>query len=317
MLRKLISPFSYRVIKLYREKYITKKLSNEIEHKKVISDANEAAESICNLISSSKPCMISRFGSNELDAVINYRKGHPLAFMRKKFPFWVNDKTKSRMQDNAGFFPVNNNTLSQFADLIIDIAPEIDILGSWIPQERMLEELRNCKLIKLMHLEPFWATEPWTALLKDKKILIVHPFEESIRSQYERRELLFKNKDTLPKFAALHIIKAVQSIGGVSNGFDSWFDALKYMENQIDNIDYDIALIGCGAYGMPLAAHCKQMGKQAVHLGGALQLLFGIRGARWEADGWDSKEIMNEYWVRPLESERPPTADAVENACYW
>lgn len=46
----------------------------------------------------------------------------------------------------------------------------------------------------------------------------------------------------------------------------------------MDKIDYDICLIGCGAYGFPLAAHAKRKGKKAVHLGGALQLLFGIKG---------------------------------------
>jgi hypothetical protein len=34
--------------------------------------------------------------------------------------------------------------------------------------------------------------------------------------------------------------------------------------------------------GLPLAAAIKAMGRPALHLGGALQLLFGIRGRRWE-----------------------------------
>lgn len=49
------------------------------------------------------------------------------------------------------------------------------------------------------------------------------------------------------------------------------------MKDEIDKQDYDIALIGCGAYGFPLAAHIKRSGKKAIHLGGALQLLFGIK----------------------------------------
>ena len=47
-------------------------------------------------------------------------------------------------------------------------------------------------------------------------------------------------------------------------------------------IDFDVAIIGCGAYGFPLAAKLKQAGKQAIHLAGATQLLFGIKGKRWE-----------------------------------
>lgn len=76
-------------------------------------------------------------------------------------------------------------------------------------------------------------------------------------------------------------IKAVQSLGG-GEQFQSWFDALDWMKAEIDKHDYDICLIGCGAYGFPLAAHVKRLGKKAFHLGGALQLVFGIRGRRWE-----------------------------------
>lgn len=50
----------------------------------------------------------------------------------------------------------------------------------------------------------------------------------------------------------------------------------------MDAVDYDIVLLGCGAYGFPLAAYAKRRGKQAIHMGGSLQLLFGIKGKRWE-----------------------------------
>ena len=45
---------------------------------------------------------------------------------------------------------------------------------------------------------------------------------------------------------------------------------------------FDIAIIGCGAYGLPLAAKLKKEGRQAIHLAGVTQLMFGIKGKRWE-----------------------------------
>lgn len=36
------------------------------------------------------------------------------------------------------------------------------------------------------------------------------------------------------------------------------------MKSEIDKCDYDVCLIGCGAYGFPLAAHVKHKGKQAI-----------------------------------------------------
>lgn len=307
---------TYRLIKKYREKHIDKHnstiLSNNIDN-----DPDSVCYKICEAINSNKPCMISRFGGNELDATINYRKGHPLSFLRTIYPFWAGDETRERMLTNAGFFPNNNKALSQFADLTIDIVGDIDILGSWLKNEDVLPITSECQKVNIVYLVPFWSKTPWTATLKWKKVLVVHPFAESIRKQYERRELLFDNKETLPEFASFSIVKAVQSIGGETNGFNTWFDALHYMEDEIDKVDYDVALIGCGAYGMPLAAHCKKMGKKAVHMGGTLQLLFGIRGNRWETEQNLYMQFMNDYWVRPLDSERPLTANNVENGCYW
>ena len=54
--------------------------------------------------------------------------------------------------------------------------------------------------------------------------------------------------------------------------------ALNYMFDEAMKKNFDVAIIGCGAYGFPLAAKLKQAGKIVIHLGGATQLLFGIIG---------------------------------------
>ena len=53
------------------------------------------------------------------------------------------------------------------------------------------------------------------------------------------------------------------------------------MIKEIQMQEFDLCLIGCGAYGLPLAAAVKKMGKQAIHIGGSLQLLFKIKGKCW------------------------------------
>jgi hypothetical protein len=98
-------------------------------------------------------------------------------------------------------------------------------------------------------------------VLEGKKVLVVHPFEETIRKQYERRRLLFKNPSVLPDFD-MKIVKAVQSSADSPTEFATWFDALDHMKAEIDRQDYEIALIGAGAYGFPLAAHVKRSGKK-------------------------------------------------------
>jgi hypothetical protein len=161
--------------------------------------------------------------------------------------------------------------------------------------------------------------------LKGKKVLVVHPFAELIEQQYKNREYIFSNNEILPAFN-LQTITAVQSLGGENNGFADWFEALQWMKDEIDKRDYDICLIGAGAYGLHLAAHVKRTGKKAVHLGGALQLLFGIKGNRWEAKDYASNwglpadtylSMFNDHWVRPTGQFKPQAAEKVEGACYW
>jgi hypothetical protein len=142
---------------------------------------------------------------------------------------------------------------------------------------------------------------------------------------------LYDNPDILPEFELI-TLKAVQSSAYAEVPFKDWFEALKYMEDEIDKIDYDICLIGCGAYGLPLAAHVKRMGKQALHIGGGIQLLFGIKGRRWEVEYADPnawtynvpfklnlnyRDLFNDNWVSPSGDEVPKHAKSVEGACYW
>jgi hypothetical protein len=177
-------------------------------------------------------------------------------------------------------------------------------------------ELTKAKRVVLEDLEPFFCERPWTHALAGLKVLVVHPFEETIRSQYAKRSLIFPD-GLLPDFE-LQTIRAVQSLLGEPTPFRDWFDALNHMKKEIDRRDFDVCLIGCGAYGLPLAAHVKRMGRKAIHLAGATQLLFGIIGARWEDYiVYPYMNLMNEHWVRPAAHERPKNASAMENACYW
>jgi len=147
---------------------------------------------------------------------------------------------------------------------------------------------------------------------------VIHPFTDSIKKQYIKRNKIFK-KNYLPKFK-LKTIKAVQTLAAQDGKFNNWFKALDHMKLQMEKIDFDLALIGCGAYGFPLAAHAKKLGKIGFHIGGELQTIFGIVGKRYEnplhADGIYLKYI-NKHWIRPNKSERPKNYKNVENGCYW
>ena len=94
-----------------------------------------------------------------------------------------------------------------------------------------------------------------------------------------------------------------------------WLSALESLKDQIDLHEYDILIAGAGAWGLPLAVYAKRSGKIGYHLGGPTQILFGIKGRRWDANR--VSEYYNEHWVRPLESETPKDNTLVEGGCYW
>lgn len=255
--------------------------------------------------------MIARFGSTEIKAIL-----FPF------FPFFFKKIFKERIFSNmrvlSGFFPVTEESINQFSKLMILDMKEVDILGSWRVEEYLLSQfLKNSSRVPLPALEPYFQKDPWSSVLEGRNVLVIHPFSETIEIQYHtKRELLFNDKRVLPKFKSLQTIKAVQTIAGNKSDYANWFDALDHMKSQIDKLDFDVAIIGCGAYGFPLAAHIKRKGKSAIHLGGATQILFGIKGKRWiENKKFD--HIINEHFVFPSELEKIEGVEKVENGCYW
>jgi hypothetical protein len=313
-------------IKAVKKKLTKKQLAPElynleyIEYQYVYGNQS-ASDLILNLLKIERPCLIARFGTTEL-SVIDY-------FLQNEKRYCIfPENLKNNISDLSGFFPNSDNALIRFCCESIPCMKNIDALGvrsesadnSYFELERKFITLfsQNSKLFEINELPPLFVENPWTIYLENKKVLVIHPFEESIRYQYNRRELLFKNPKILPKFE-LKTIKAVQSLADSKYDlpFKSWFEALDYMCKEIDKIDFDVALIGAGAYGLFLGDYCKRIGKQAIHMGGAVQVLFGIKGKRWnDLTEWNEK-LYNEYWISPLDSEKPKKFEKVEDGCYW
>lgn len=261
-------------------------------------------------LSDVSPFMACRIGANEAFTMRTFEFEH-----RKN-----KEKALKQLCNCAGFFPEEEAAIYQFKNLMEKAYGEADLCGVlqcpfddyFINQYAR----RECKATILNYLEPFDLPYPWSMQLQNKKVLVIHPFEKTIRKQYEKRENIFENQYVLPSFELL-TLKAVQTAAGEKDSrFSTWFQALDYMVSKIKTIDFDVALIGCGAYGLPIAAEIKKMGKQAVHVGGGLQILFGIKGKRWDINPAINK-FYNEYWVYPDESETPKGSDIVENSCYW
>jgi hypothetical protein len=291
--------------------------------------SQQATDLIRERVLSGEPLMISRFGANELNCILNYHFIHQgvagnFRNILTGIPFFfnMNKNIIQSMNINAGFFPPTTENIIKYCQLSLSDLPEIDILGSWLNHEKFLYDYMPSthKRVRLWDLSPVSnPISPWTIALKGKKVLVIHPFEETIKKQFKKRSLLFDNQELLPDFE-LKTLKAVQSVAGngTVSGFKDWFEALESMQEKVLSIDFDFAILGCGAYGMPLAAFIKRMGKQAIHLGGETQIMFGIKGKRWEAPSYNYNNLFyNEHWTRPLNIDKPANAEKVEGACYW
>jgi hypothetical protein len=164
-------------------------------------------------------------------------------------------------------------------------------------------------------LDSFRLDNPWTEHLKDKKILIISPFKETIDKQLLIKDKIWENKNVLPD-AEYITYKSVQSIGGQGPDKD-WYESYNKMCEDISKIDFDVALLGCGAYGLPLCNFItNKLNKSSIYNGGSLQLYFGIKGRRWESDV-NTTKFYNEHWVRPTTEETPTASTRVEGGCYW
>ncbi len=282
--------------------------------KEPVRSAAQINSALTDAILSGRPFLAGRFGATELFAI-------------RTFDFCLAsryEEAMAQMQRWSGFFPPTRETIARFKDLMLEHIGDADVMGIWmLPfEDYYLNKYGKEDLLStyLLDLEPWSAPEaPWSAALAGKRVLVIHPFVETIRAQYEKREQLFPGTSILPEFELL-TLKAVQTIAGETDDrFATWFDALDWMYEEAMKRDFDVAIIGCGAYGFPLAAKLKRAGKCAIHLAGATQLLFGIKGKRWEEN--DAflyvRKFFNDAWVYPGDADKPKNASAVEGGCYW
>ena len=277
------------------------------------------------------PCMLARFGATELKAFstwlqMNRKLTGVFSFDEKKYiknecmPNWFTLRNMHGMENLSGFFPATKDSLQKWGMIVEKDIAEIDLLFTWQENEKYLCEYLNGvpRVFCPEMYNPYRFTNPWSAVLQGKKVLVISPFAETIERQYfNKRECIFPGTNVLPEFD-LRTIKAYNTIGGVNpyKDINNWFEALETMKNKMDQMDYDIALIGCGSYAFHLAAHAKRKEKKAITLCGSLQVLFGIYGERYEKY-LQHIGILNEYWVRPSPEERPEEYKLVEKGAYW
>lgn len=175
--------------------------------------------------------------------------------------------------------------------------------------------------IRHENFDPIHALErdvtPWTQSLRGKRVAVVSSFSKTIAAQVSRLDdvtvanQLFNEPTFIP-------VAAPVTFAGVQTEA-SWDLGLNRVTADLASIDYDVALIAAGSYGPAIANFVKFSGKVGIHVGGMLQLMFGIHGNRWKHLRSDGHPFFGDLknWVEPAPSEVPAAFRTVEGGAYW
>lgn len=217
---------------------------------------------------------------------------------------------------NAGIRPRNRDSYLAFGRLCREALDGLDLQGVWKTGYEALCIGTNSR-------REFFTGEVtvpdgnnpqhWICGLGGRKILLVSPFQTSIERQIPQLSKIWPRSEWMK--GVEFIIEPFPYLID-ENCQESWWDVYARIGTTISRGDYDIALFGCGGLGLPFAHLAKEAGKVGIHLGGHLQILFGIFGERHIGQPW-IRDQMNDYWIRPCPDEVPHSAVRVEDGCYW
>jgi hypothetical protein len=260
-----------------------------------------------------QPAAVGKIGSSEL-AVLRYYLRRADSRGQCDFPGW---QVKNLYQI-AGVYPPVASIFARFCEAFAEALTHLNVLGVWFNFGENAARQRFAKqasLTQLTALEPYFHDRPWSRHLAGKRVLVVSPFTDTIQAQYEKRKLVWRNPEVLPDFQLL-TLRSPLSAFLTPPAYPDWFAALDAMREQMASIRFDVAIVGAGAWSLPLVAHAKSLGGWAIHLGGATQILFGIMGGRWDNMPKISA-FYNEAWTRPSAAETPPEVKKIEGGSYW
>ena len=292
-------------------------LSNMISEK-------DGCDKLTELIESGKPFSVIRYGYYELYEFFYYSRD--LLFGTKKH------LNESGIVDAKHFHSAGENDpegdvgFRRFYDVNVEATKNADMIACWKDMQGIEMFLKmTCAIPKTKPIvnayvfDSYLYDNSWTKALAGKKVLVISPFSKQIEVQYRNcREVLFADKSFLPEFE-LSTVQSVWYFAGMKDEkYSTWWEALDYLYEESMKKDFDIALLSCGPFGIPLCERFKKAGRSAIYVGGVLQLYFGIKGARWEGEPYNyDKKFYNEFWVRPEEASKPKGTDRLDNGCYW
>jgi hypothetical protein len=271
---------------------------------------------IKNIIDNNNRFFIGRIPEIEVNVLYQYNK------LKK-----VSDNSLKILENNAGIKIIGEESLKEYTEEYLTAYKLCTGICIWdgqmystnkLGQDYVCEETPNIPKINAIGLEPYYFLhkEHWMQSIKNKRILIISQFIKSIEKQVNKGLNNILGQEWFEGCSFIYV-KAPLTLAGNHNGKD-WQEYFKLLVQDINkNQEFDIAMVSCGGYGIPVCKYIySELNKSVMYIGGALQLFFGIIGRRWFTNK-DILALTNDEWIRPDKSEKPDNFTNVEKGCYW
>lgn len=287
-------------------------------------EVEAGADLICDLLRGDKPFFVGRNGTIEVETVQHWlARAHPYA-----------PHIKEQIQRNAGVFPASETFIDAWAAAYTTALGALNstAAGWYKPMERVEYQMLKVLAPNAVHhplrsLEPYYveAGKRWTQHLAGRKVAVVSSFTGTIRRQIPKMDRVWKGAyaGLIPEGVEWSFVQtgyspllALGKNGSWPEGITSWQLAVDSVVQRVVATGAEIALVGCGGLGMIIGGRLRELGISTILLGGAIQVLFGVKGKRWASHGFISG-LWNEDWVWPAAEEVPAGAGQVEGGCYW
>jgi len=283
----------------------------------IIDNVEITFSEIKNIINNKKQFLIGRMPGIEAENLRPwFQNGNNVNF--------IDSSLRHLLEQNTGFYSDEenyNDVLDCWCKLTLDGLINCDLLFRLETSYASKNDFMISDFYNAIHVWSAVNLHQWIPLLKNKKILVISSFEDSIKMQWKHRKKLFLSGHTPFEFPDFEL-KTIKSHNTIKDNepypHKNWKESFESMCSEIDNIDFDIAILGCGGYGMPLANYIKNIGKGSFYVGSYVQIMFGIKGKRWyNQQGTDICSYWNDFWKSPEKHEIPKTFKNVEQGAYW
>lgn len=282
-----------------------------------MEQATEDTLRIKQVIESNEPFFVGRIAGVELNAAHHLLKGE-----EDDFRYHL-----TALESNAGIYVRDDDSFKEYATRLVASYDHCTMIAEWEKvgkvysftgpgQELITERTPEIPKINALALEPYYFKDSWMDALKGKRILIVHPFVETMKKQSTQLATLFPGRSWFEDCTFTFLAPPLTLAGNHQER--DWQEHMnEFLETLRPLQEYDVALVAAGGYGMIIAdVIYTECHKSVIYIGGALQIFFGIIGKRW----FDNKQVlqlMTDEWVRPGAAEKPANFTRVEKGCYW